>query len=427
MIARRLLLSRVPRFDRRLTRVKLPAAVVGAVLVAEAAVWILRPQGAIEPDPVSESHYFSSAQLERAHDFSGAQRLLGFGTMAVQGAVLVLLIVRPPRNAVRIVEGAARGRALVAGAVLGAALAAAVQLAPLPLRAVAHQRAVDFGLSTQGWGGWTWDVAKATTIGVLLSAGGAALFLALMRRFPRSWWVGGAAAVVAIEIVFVWLGPVVLAPLFNRFERLPEGRIRSDVETLARRAGVDVGDVFVVDASRRTRRANAFVTGLGPTKRVVLYDTLIDRFTPAQTRLVVAHELGHVKNRDLARGMLWVALVAPLAMYVVGGLTARWAKRAGVHPGSPASLPAFALALTVVSFCASIVSNQLSRQVEARADTFALEITSEPRQFIEMEKELTVANLSDPDPPAPLVWLFATHPPAVDRIGEALAFERERR
>jgi STE24 endopeptidase len=316
---------------------------------------------------------------------------------------------------------------LVTGALLGAGLATVIELAPLPLRAVARQRALDVGLATQGWGDWAVDVAKALGIGAALAGAGAALFLALMRRFPRRWWLGGAVAVVAIEVLFVWLGPVLLAPLFSRFEPLSQGRARAEVVELARRAEVDVGEVFVVDASRRTRGANAFVTGIGHTKRVVLYDTLIERFTPAQVRLVVAHELGHVKQRDLLRGMLWVALVAPAGMYVVALLTTRWATRARTTPGSPGSLPAFALALALVAFAATVVSNQLSRRVEARADVFALELTSEPRQFVAMERRLALVNLADPDPPRAFAWLFGTHPPPIDRIGAAVAFaERER-
>ena len=190
-------------------------------------------------------------------------------------------------------------------------------------------------------------MAKGTGIGAGLAAAGAALFLALMRRFPRRWWLAGVAAALGIEVLFVWLAPVVLAPIFNRFERASAGRTRAEVVALARKAGVDVGEVFVVDASRRTSAANAFVTGIGHTKRVVLYDTLIDRFNAAQVRLVVAHELGHVKHRDLWRGMLWVALAAPAGMYLVMRLTDRWAARAGTVPGAPGSLPAFALALAL--------------------------------------------------------------------------------
>jgi Zn-dependent protease with chaperone function len=407
-------------------RLGLPLAVVGALLAAEAAVWLLRPDGSIDPAAVSESQYFSAAQLERARDFASGQRLLGLGALAVEGAVLAFAVARPPRRAVSVAGRAARGHDLAAGALLGAGLVAAVELAPLPLRAIARQRSLDAGLATQSWEGWAWDVAKGLGIGVLLVGAGAALFLALMRRYGRRWWLGGAAAVLAIEVLLVWLGPVVLAPIFNRYSELPPGRTRSDVIALAREADVDVGDVLVVDASRRTRGANAFVTGLGHTKRVVLYDTLIERFTPEQVRLVVAHELGHVHNRDLLRGMLWVALATPGGMYLVTLLTARWSARAGTTPGAPASLPAVALALVLVAFGGTVISNQLSRSVEARADAFSLELTHEPRQFIAMERRLALVNLSDPDPPAALRWLFGTHPSTIERIGAGVAFERRR-
>jgi STE24 endopeptidase len=407
-------------------RIGLPAAIVGALLVAEAAVWLLRPDRVISPAEVPESRFFSPAQLDRARDFAGPQRLLAIGGLALEGALLVVLVVRPPRRVLLATERAARGRPLVAGALLGAGLALALRLAPLPVDAIARQRALDVGLATQGWGDWALDSSKAAAIGTALAAAGAALFLGLMRRSPRRWWLWGATAVVAIEVVFVWLAPVLLAPLFNRFQELPPGRTRSDVIALAREAGVDVGDVLVVDASRRTSGANAYVTGIGHTKRVVLYDTLLERFTPAEVRLVVAHELGHVKNRDVPRGMLWVALVAPAGMYVVKRLTERWTARTGTVPGAPASLPAFVLALALVAFGATIVSNQLSRRVEARADAYALDLTAEGRQFVAMEHRLTLSNVADPDPPRAFVWLFGTHPAPIDRIGAGIAFERER-
>ena len=211
-------------------------AIVGAVLIAEGAVWLLRPEGVIEPVEVSESAYFSPAELERARDFREGQRLLGLAGTAVTGAVLVLMVARPPRRVIALAERGGRGRQLAAGALLGAGLVVALRLAPLPLEAIAHQRAVDVGLATQSWGAWAWDLAKATAIAALFAALAAALFLALMRRFPRRWWIGGALAVVAIELLLVWLAPVVLAPLFNRYSDLPPGPARSDVIALAREA-----------------------------------------------------------------------------------------------------------------------------------------------------------------------------------------------
>ena len=399
---------------------------MAAVVVAEAAVWLLRPDGLIDPLPVSESSYFTQAQLERAHDFRDLQRLIGVGALLAEGALLALIVARPPRGTLARAGRLARRRPLAAAAAVGAGLVVAVELVSLPFGAWAHERAVDVGLSTQDWGAWLSDRAKAGAIAMVLAAAGAALFSVLMRRFPRRWWLAGAGAVVAIEIVFVWLAPVVLDPVFNRYEDLPPGRTRSAVTDLARRSGVDVGDVLVVDASRRTTAANAYVTGLGHTKRVVLFDTLLERFPPGQVDLVVAHELGHVKQRDLARGMLWVAIVAPPGMYVVMLLTRRWSARAGAEPGAPGSLPALALAIAVVAFGLNVVSNQLSRAVESRADAYSLELTDKPRDFIALERRLALANVADPDPPAVYRLLFGTHPSTVERIGIGLAYERRR-
>ncbi len=405
-------------------RWKLPVAVVAFVLIAEGAVWLLRPAERIHPQPVSASQVFRPAELERARDYAGGQRLLALGAIVAQGAVLVLLVVRPPRRVVRALERAARGRKAVATALAGGGLMLAISVAALPFAAGAHERAVDFGKSTQSWGGWAEDQLKSLAIAMVLAAAGAALFAALMRRFPRHWWLPGAGAVIGLAVLFAWLTPVVLDPVFNKYTELPPGRTRADVEELARRAGVDVGDVMVVDASRRTTGANAYVVGIGHTKRVVLYDTLLRRFTPQQVRIVVAHELGHVKHRDVPRGILWVAIVAPGAMLVVMLLTIRWSARAGTVPGTAASLPAFALALSLVAFSATIVSNQLSRAVEASADAYALEVTGEAQAFIGMERRLARVNLSDPDPPPLYRALFATHPSVVERIGAARAYER---
>jgi STE24 endopeptidase len=245
----------------------------------------------------------------------------------------------------------------------------------------------------------------------------------VLRRWPRGWWAPAAVVVVAFGAVMTYVSPVVLDPIFNKFEPVPEGRLRSDVLALARKAGVDVGEVYVMDASKRTTAANAYVAGLGHTKRVVLYDTLVENFTPAETRLVVAHELGHVHYRDVPRGLLFLAIVAPVGMFVVSRLTARWSPA----EGGPAAIPALALALAVVVPLVTTVSNQLSRRVEARADTYSLELTDDVQPFIDFERRIAVRNVSDPDPPTWRTWLLGTHPPTIERIGIAEAYRQRAR
>ncbi len=246
-----------------------------------------------------------------------------------------------------------------------------------------------------------------------------------MRRFRARWWLPGSVAVVAIAAVFAWLAPVVLAPLFNRFSPLPAGsEARSQVVALGKRAGVDIGEVYRVDASRRVRSLNAYVGGLGSTKRVVLYDTLLERANRPELRSIVAHELGHVKHDDIPRGLAFVGLVAPLGLLFVRELGEAVASRSGSDGRGPAALPAYALGLALASLLLGVVGNQLSRRVEASADTFALELTHDPRALIQVQRRLAIENVANPDPPAIVTGLLGTHPPTVDRIGAALAYER---
>jgi Zn-dependent protease with chaperone function len=395
-------------------RYSLPVAAVAAVVAATAATLLLRPRsGLIEPAAVSATDYFLPKQLERAEDFRGPQRVLGLTGLGLSGVTLALLAFRPPRRWLR-------GRPVGRAAAAGAGLVLVLVVVNLPLDAIQHDRAVDYGLSTQDLGPWLGDVAKAAGIGAVFAAGGAALAVALWRRFAGRWWIPASVGVVAAGAVMLYASPLVIDPLFNNFDELPEGRLRTDVVELAQRAAVDVGDVYRVDASRRTTGANAYVTGLGHTKRVVLYDNLIEDFSPAEVRSVVAHELGHVHYDDVPRGLLFLALIAPPGMLLVQRITERLA------PGARGAelVPALALAFAVVAFGGQIAGNYVSRGVEARADAYALRLTDDPKAFTELEQQLTIQNVSDPDPPELLQALFGTHPTTLERLGYAETYER---
>jgi STE24 endopeptidase len=409
-------------------RSRLPLAILVTVVAAGAATLILRPRsGLIDPVAVERTAYFSPEQLKRAEDFQGPQRLLGLAGLGLSGATLVLLAARPPAQVRRALERAGR-RPLLGGAATGAGISVVLVLVSLPVSAVAHQRSVDVGLSTQDWGPWLGDVAKSTGIQAVFAALGGAIAMALVRRFRRHWWAPTAAGAVALGVLSIYLFPVLIDPIFNRFEPLPKGQLRSEVLSLARRSGVDVGQVYRVDASRRTTAANAYVNGLGHTKRVVLYDTLIDRFSPDQVRSVVAHELGHVKHRDVPRGLLWLALVAPAGTFLGQQLAERIGRRVGLHdpklrPG-PAALPALAVSLGLVSLALGCASNVLSRRVEASADAYSLHLTHDPAAFIALERELALANVVDPGPPRLYQALFGTHPTTLERIGMGEGYAR---
>jgi STE24 endopeptidase len=402
-------------------KLRLPIVLVAAVVVAEAAVLLMRPRDrGPEPVPVDPRAYFSPAQIEKGDTFRTGQLWLFGLSVAVELTVLVLLVRSPPAILSRDFR-----RPVAAGAAAAAVLSVTLAVAALPVSIASRHRAREVGLVTQGWAGYAWDRVRGQAIGAVLAAGGGALLLVAMRRFGPRWWAPGALLVVAYGVVMTTAGPVVLDPIFNTFKPLPPGELRSDVLALARRAGVDVGEVYEVDASRRTTGANAYVAGLGRTKRVVIYDNLINDFPPDETRLVVAHELGHVHYRDVPRGLLWLAIVAPFGVLAAATLTRRLAPEGA--EGTPAVLPAVALSLAVVVPVIASVSTQLSRQVEQRADAYAMELTQDAEAQIGFERRIAITNVSDVEPPAWAHALLGTHPTTLQRIGAGVAFERELR
>lgn len=304
-------------------------------------------------------------------------------------------------------------------AAIGAGLSVGFSTLGLPLAAVRHRRAVKAGISVQTWPAWFSDLGKANAIGATLNGGALAGAMALLRRFPRTWWAPAAGGTTALSAIFILLSPVLLDPVFNKFDPLPESDLRREVLELAERAGVKVGEVYRVDASKRTTAANAYVTGLGRTKRVVLFDTLLNDFPAGEVRSVVAHELSHVRSRDVQRLLAWLGIAAPAGLYLVQQLTERIT---GEAEPSPATLPALVLSIGAVSFAGGLAGNALSRRIEQRADAFALSLTDDAQAFIELEKRLAVKALADPQPPRLIQKLLGTHPDATERIGYAVTY-----
>jgi STE24 endopeptidase len=398
------------------------------IVVAEGAVLLLSPsEEGIPPKPVAASDVFDPAAVERASDFRDGQRLLLVGGLAAQALVIGAIAVGRPRAA-RDLLGRMSGRGLLGAAGAGAAIVVVTELAAFPTSLAAHERSVDVGLSTQSLGPWLGDQAKGLVIGTLLAGAGAAALSALIRRSPRRWWIPGSIVIVGYGAVMSLLAPILIAPRFNDFDKLPESSdLRADVVELGDRAGVDVGSVYRVDASRRSTALNAYVAGLGPTKRVVLFDTLIDGATKPELRSVVAHELGHEAHSDIPRGILFAALVTPLGLLLVRELSGAMSRRAGAEPSSAAAVPALFLAIAIVTFAVNVPANQLSRKVEASADAFALRITEDPRALEDLQMRLAERNLSDVDPPGWAIALFGTHPTTLERIGAARAWEQNER
>jgi STE24 endopeptidase len=290
-------------------------------------------------------------------------------------------------------------------------------------RGYVHERR--WGFSTQTVRSWAWDRVKSVGIGTAITAIAMLGLIASVHLFP-SWWplvaaLGGAAVVFVLS----FLAPVLLEPVFNKFAPLQDEELVADLRTLADRAEVPVRDVLVADASRRTRKHNAYVSGIGRTRRVVVWDTLLDRGETGELRTVVAHELGHRRFRHVA---IWTAVtMAATALFVVGlWLLLEWdalltAIGAG-GPGDPRVIPFVLFAGAVAELAIQPFALALSRRWERDADRFSLDLTRDPAAYEATHRNLALSNLGDLDPPRAAYLFFFSHPSAPERLAAGRAW-----
>jgi STE24 endopeptidase len=408
------------------------AVALGGLLVALAIVVAVRVPWSSAPAPRSDQ---LAALSEMAPDavakgraFHAALRPGIYGALAV-GLLAVVLLGLTPLGA-RLVELVARplGGHWLARAVLGGlAIVLVTELVTFPF-AVWRQKVLrDYDLSTQSWAAWAVDLLKAYAVGAVIGAVALVGFFTITRFFPRWWWAVGAVGAAALTLLLTFVFPVLVEPLFNKFTPMEQTQLRADLMALAARDGVPVRDVLVADASRRTRAVNAYVSGFGPTRRIVVYDTLLREAPEAEVRAVVAHELSHAKDNDVLTGTLIGALgsaAAVIGLYLLGWWTALL-RRAGVDsivdPRAVALLVAIGALAGVLAGPAQAL---VSRKIEARSDAHALRLTGDPAAFEAMMSRLALVNLADVDPNRAEHLLFSSHPSVVARMAMARAWAR---
>jgi STE24 endopeptidase len=372
--------------------------------------------GATDP---SLGDRFTAEQIARAGAYRGPAYLALALSTALHLLVLIVLLRGPFARLVDATAGAPGGWVLQA-VLLGACVAVLVALVGLPLgfvRGFAMERA--WGLSTQDVGGWLSDRAKSLAVGAAVAGVASFAFFAVVRWQPRLWWLWGWAAfsVLSAALVFVW--PVLVAPLFNRFTPLHDEELARRAVTLAERAGVTVDRVLVADASRRTTAENAYVAGLGATKRLVLYDTLLEGGGERETLFVVGHELGHQAENHVLKGvaMSWLGLLVGFAVLAWLAAKQGFLDLAGASSiGDLRVIPLLLLFAAIASLVAAPVEAAVSRSHEARADAIAVGLTDDAGTAVETFRRLALTNLADLRPPRPAVWLLFTHPPIPERI-----------
>jgi STE24 endopeptidase len=399
--------------------------IAAAVLLAAVAVVLVvttpwDPLGGTSSVDAEAARDFSVAERAAADDYQSQIRPPTYIGLAV--GLVVTIVLGVTSLGARIVTAAARpvGGSWVWQVLLGGlAVLLVIRLSTILFSAWAEAVRRKFGLSTRSWAGWGADIAKSFGLQVVATLLALLVLVALARAFPRSWWAVGAAAAAALVVALAFVYPLVVEPVFNRFTPLPDGELRTSLLVMAEQDGVPVEDVLEADASRRTSTLNAYVSGLGATRRIVVYDTLVDQSPSEHVRNVVAHELGHTAEHDVRDGTAVGALAAAAGVCLLGGLLAWPVLLNRVGASGPHDPRVIALVLAIIAVIGVITAPGqaiVSRRIETRADLHALDLTKDPQAFAEMQRSLALAAKSDLEPPAIIFGMFASHPTAPQRI-----------
>lgn len=370
-------------------------------------------------------------QLQRARRYNREKERLQLLGMAV-GLVAGALVVFTGRGAdLRARVERQTGRGLAGRSAVVALFSLLGWLAGLPLSyysgyVVEHR----YDLSNQTHRAWAIDQLKALGLGLALEVPLVDGLYAIIGRWPRRWWAIVSAASIPLTVVMAQLFPVLIAPIFNKYEPLKDQELAQRLKDLAARSGVRVADVLQMDMSRQTRKANAFFAGLGATKRIVLADTLLENFTPEEIEYVVAHEIAHQAHGDIWRLVAVGSLFTVATSWVVDRLARRLLDHLGTRIGVAnladiATLPLLGWLLSLAGVALGPIQNAYSRAIERRADGFAFRLTRDPLSAASGLERLAEVNLSDPEPPALVHYLLYSHPPVAERVEHARQFARE--
>ncbi len=284
-----------------------------------------------------------------------------------------------------------------------------------------------YGLSNQTVTAWLWEELKGALIGIVLGTPILLAFYFFLRQWHGLWWLPVAVFLFLFSVLLARLAPTLLFPLFYRFEPLPDSALKESILQLAARVGMRVEGIFRFNLSKNTKKANAAFTGIGRSKRILLADTLLNRFSDDEIETVVAHELGHFKFGHIRTGILVGFATTFVGLYltsVLYSVSLGWFGFTRLDDFG--ALPLLAIWLGLYGLITSPIQNAISRRFERQADRYVVELTGKAEVFAAALRKLTDQNLSDPEPHPLVEWLFYSHPATSKRIASVLALVENR-
>jgi STE24 endopeptidase len=372
------------------------------------------------------SRYFSEEEIDRARRYHRPlYRVFALSTAFSLAYPAVLAFTPVGRWLAGSVDDLPRWAFALAYTAMIVAIGAVLRFPLSYWRGFVYEHRWEF--STQTRPGWLMDWVKGLGVNLVLTSVIVLGFIELAAALHDAWPLAAAPAAVALTVFLSFVAPVVLEPIFNKFKPMEDREFAAELFALAERARTPVKEILVADASRRTKKENAYVSGLGKTRRVVIYDTLLARGPKQAVKIVTAHELGHRRDRHVAWGTLLGAVGTVIGVLILWALLQSHAVLDAVSatgPADPHVIPFVLFTITAMEFASMPLGTAISRRWEAAADRISIELTQDHRGFAEMEHDLAVANLSDLEPPRLLYLWVLTHPTPPERIEAAAGLAR---
>lgn len=277
-----------------------------------------------------------------------------------------------------------------------------------------------FKLSNQTFSRWLFRKLKGALIGSVLGIVLLVVFYFLLVSFTKTWWLLFAAFFFIFQVLVAQLFPTVILPMFYKLKPMSEGELHLRLNALVEKFGYRMSGVFSFDLSRETRKANAALTGLGKSRKIIISDTLLENFSNNEIEVVLAHELGHLVKHHMMKGIIVSAATSLVGFYIVAQVYSAYTVALHLHAYDLTAIPLLALVLTILGVIAMPLGNFYSRRIEHEADLFALETTGMLKEFAESMRKLGKLNLTPENPPAWIEKIFFSHPSIGARIKAAL-------
>lgn len=371
--------------------------------------------------PADPAGFMDAARLSDSIAYNRWRHFISFASIPLEWGVYLLLLLSGFSRWIRNCSERLTGIFVVQMLVCFGALSLISAAVFFPVDLISYRLSQHYGISVQPGSDWLRDQGISFAVNSLIGFITLTAIFFFVRRYPRNWWLPVWLLAVPFLVFIMYLQPVVIDPLYNHFQSLQNGTLKREILQLAARADIPADDVYEVDMSKETNAMNAYVNGIGPHLRIVLWDTTVRQLRPREVLFIMAHEMAHYVKHHIVWSVALALAGLLIGLFLASKILLRVLQNMGArlnlsHPGDLAGLPLVLLILSLLSFAGEPAQAAVSRQFERSADAYAIHLTGDRQAAISAFQKISSSSLSEINPPSLVKWIQYDHPTMLERI-----------